>query len=65
MTSMAATISQGYNARMEPQLSAGGGVYRLTNIMIDRSYAVEVRTLLVVVEQSTFDFGNPVVKNHH
>ena len=41
--SMASTTSQGFNARMEPALSVGGGVYRLTNIKVDKSYAVEVR----------------------
>eukprot|EP00956_Cyclotella_meneghiniana_P038770 scaffold159697_cov56-Cyclotella_meneghiniana.AAC.8 len=40
---MASTTSQGFNARMEPALSVGGGVYRLTNIKVDKSYAVEVK----------------------
>eukprot|EP00804_Cyclotella_cryptica_P026172 CCRYP_009765-RD/>CCRYP_009765-RD protein AED:0.17 eAED:0.17 QI:465/1/1/1/0.71/0.62/8/239/692 len=39
---IAATISQGYNSKMEPMLSSGGGVYRLVNIKVDRSYAVKV-----------------------
>ncbi|KAL7518738.1 hypothetical protein ACHAWX_003547 [Stephanocyclus meneghinianus] len=39
---IAATISLGYNSKMEPMLSSGGGVYRLVNIKVDRSYAVRV-----------------------
>lgn len=38
-------MSQGYNSKMEPMLSIGGGVYKLVNIKIDKSYAVKVRTL--------------------
>ena len=40
--SLATTISQGYNSKMEPMLSFGGGVFRLVNIKVDRSYAVRV-----------------------
>lgn len=42
-SSLAATVSQGYNSKMEPMLSTGGGVYRLVNIKLDTSYSVRVR----------------------
>jgi hypothetical protein len=39
---LATTMSQGYNSQMKPMLSFGGGVFRLVNIKVDRSYAVRV-----------------------
>ena len=41
-SALAATISLGYNSKMEPMLSSGGGVYKLVNIKADKSYAVKV-----------------------
>jgi hypothetical protein len=39
---LATTISQGYDSKMMPMLSDGGGVYRLVNIKLDKSYSVRV-----------------------